>query len=276
MIRVGTWNVLGLTGFRAQDAAAQLGPPGSEASTARWVEAFSGLGCDLLALQEGVAHEWIREIARRGGWHVATIPSPQSWPGHVLSRHPIRASRVFSHAGPGSSREDPFSRCLGAALVELPGIGECWMVVLHAFPDRPETPPSESLQRRQLEARLLGPPLDELIGTARPMIVCGDFNSDAEEQLHDVLRDRGFQNAMGLAGGLEPTFGKHGDRPEHIYVLDHLYLDPTLAPLFASARVVRDEGFWYPGPEQPGRWVLSDHLPVVAELRAESVADLRT
>ena len=41
MIRVGTWNVLGLTGFRAQDAAAQLGPPGSEASTARWVEAFT-------------------------------------------------------------------------------------------------------------------------------------------------------------------------------------------------------------------------------------------
>jgi endonuclease/exonuclease/phosphatase family metal-dependent hydrolase len=268
MIRVGTWNVLALQGFRADDAAADLGPPGGEPSTAHWVEVLSALDCDLLALEEGVPHDWIREIARRGGWQVATIPSPQLWPGHVLSRHPIVASRVFSHAGPGSSREDPFSRCLGAALVEVPSIGSCWMVVLHAFPNRPETPEAESLRRREIEAGLLVGPLNELIGTGASLIVCGDFNSDVEERLHAVLRERGFVNAMGSVGAIEPTFGKHGDRPEHIYALDHIYVDGVLAPRIASARVVRDEGFWYPGPEQPGRWVHSDHLPVIAELRA--------
>jgi endonuclease/exonuclease/phosphatase family metal-dependent hydrolase len=267
MTRIGTWNVLGLQGFAIADAAAELGPPAGEPSTSRWVEAFTELDCDLLALQEGVPHDWIREVARRGGWHVATIPSPQSWPGHVLSRHPIRESRVFSHAGPNSSREDPFSRCLGAGLMDVAGIGECWLVVLHAFPNRPETPEPESRRRREIEARLLEGPLDGLIGEGSPLIVCGDFNSDVEEPLHQVLRDRGFVNAMGWTGRIEPTFGKHGERPEHIYALDHIYLAPALAPRLTGARVVRDKGFWYPGPMQPGRWVLSDHLPVVAELR---------
>jgi exonuclease III len=193
----------------------------------------------------------------------------------VLSRHPILASRVYSHAAPTSTREDPFSRCLGAVLVDVPGIGRCWMMVLHSFPNRPETPGAESVHRREIEAGLLEQPLAELIGDGVPLIVCGDFNSDTDEPLHQVLRDRGFLNAMGWTGTIEPTFGKHGDRPEHIYALDHIYLDPSLAARIASARVVRDEGFWYPGPEQPGRWVLSDHLPVLAELRTETSAALR-
>jgi endonuclease/exonuclease/phosphatase family metal-dependent hydrolase len=246
--------------------AAELGPPGGERSLARWVEAFSALDCDALALQEGVPHEWMREVGRLGGWHVATIPSPQIWPGHVLSRQPILESRVYSHAGPGVTREHPFSRCLGAARLQL-AVGETWLVVLHAFPNRPETPEPESLRLREVEAGVLGGLIAELGTGGAGLIVCGDFNSEPDEPLHQRLLERGFVNAMAARGGVEPTFGKQGERPEHVRALDHIYLSPAFAPQLADARVVRDEGFWYPGPERPGHWVLSDHLPVVAELR---------
>jgi hypothetical protein len=270
MIRVGTWNVLGMQGFREADAVVDLGPPGEEASLARWADAFGTLACDALGLQEGVPHEWIRDVARRGGWNVATVPSPQSWPGHVLSSHPIRETRVFSHAGPSTSREDPFSRCFGASLLDLPVVGATWLVVLHTFPSRPETPEPEARRRREGEADLLEAPLDALVGSGAHVVVVGDFNSDVDERLHGVLRERGFANAMATAGGgVQPTFGKHGERPDHVYALDHVYVDGSLAPALRGARVVRDEGFWYPGAEQAGRWVLSDHLPVVADLGSE-------
>jgi endonuclease/exonuclease/phosphatase family metal-dependent hydrolase len=268
MIRAGTWNVLGLQGFRPADAAAELGPPGEPRSLKRWTEAFAALDCDVLLLQEGVPHDWMREIASLGGWHVATIPSPQVWPGHVLSRFPILESRVFSHVAPGSSREDPFSRCFGAARLAVPGLGECWSIVLHAFPSRPETPLEVARGLRTVEATLLKGRVESAAHSGAHVVVAGDFNSEVDESLHEVLRERGFVNAMAATGGVQPTFGKQGDRSEHYRTVDHIYLSPSLAGRLRGARVVRDEGFWYPGPEQPGRWVLSDHLPVVAELDA--------
>lgn len=266
-VRLGTFNVLGLTGFRGADAARDLGPPGGEASVAWWTDRFSDLDCDLLGIQEGVDQAWAIRIARTGGWHLATFPSPLRWSGHVLARQPIIESRVFSHAASGTTDHDPFSRCLGAALVDAAGDGDpWWFVVLHACPSRPEIPEEEARRRRAVEADRLDPVLDALEATSSPLVVVGDFNSDVDEAIHERLRRRGYVNAMERAGGIEPTFGKHGERPEHLYALDHIYLGPTLGDRLVGARVVRDDGFWYPGPESAGRWVASDHLPVVAEL----------
>jgi len=272
VVRVGTFNVLGLTGFRAADAAADLGPPGGERSVTWWVERFAALDCDLLGLQEGVDHAWAVRIARLGGWHLATIPSPLRWSGHVLARQPILETRVFSHATPGTTDHDPFSRCCGAVLVDAARDGApWWFLVLHACPSRPEIPEEEARRRRAVEADRLEPVLDSLELTATPIIVVGDFNSDADETIHERLRTRGYVNAMERVGGIQPTFGKHGARPEHIYALDHIYLGPPLGTRLVGARLVTDDDFWHPGPEAAGRWVASDHLPVVADLaRRES------
>ncbi|HEU0237051.1 MAG TPA: endonuclease/exonuclease/phosphatase family protein [Candidatus Limnocylindrales bacterium] len=271
-IRVGTFNVLGLTGFRAADAAKTIGPHGSESWVDAWAEILARLNCDLLGLQEGVDHADAVRIARRAGWFLATIPSPLRWSGHVLSRSPILETRVFSHAAPVTTDHDPFSRCLGATLVDVDGGGRPWWFVdLHTCPSRPEIPEEEARRRRALEAEALEPVVDVLEASGHPLVVGGDFNSDVEEPIHERLRTRGYVNAMDAAGGgRRPTFGKHGTRPDHIYVLDHLYVGPPLAERLRVARVVDDAGFWYPGPEQAGRWVASDHLPVVAELAGRS------
>lgn len=271
-IRLGTFNVLGLTGFRAADAAESLGPPGSESWVDAWAELLARLDCDVIGLQEGIDHAGAVRIARRAGWFLATVPSPLRWSGHILSRTPILETRVFSHATPMTTDDDPFSRCLGAALVDV-GRDErpWWFVDLHLCPSRPDIPEDEARRRRAVEAEAIEPVVDALEATGHPLVLGGDFNSDVDEPIHDRLLARGYVNAMdAVGGGRRPTFGKHGTRPEHVYVLDHLYVGPPLVGRLRAARVVDDAGFWYPGPEQAGQWVASDHLPVVAELARRS------
>lgn len=114
VLRVGTYNVLGLTGFRPPrgGGAGIFGPPGSESCSAHFAGAFAELDCDVLALQEGVPHIYMQSIADRLGCYLATFPSPTApisdeqhpypwgFPGHLLSRFPIVESRTFGHRVP--------------------------------------------------------------------------------------------------------------------------------------------------------------------------------
>ncbi|MDA0336428.1 MAG: endonuclease/exonuclease/phosphatase family protein [bacterium] len=115
-MRIVTWNVLGLTGYPRDVAVQAIGRPGEAANCDHFASIFTGLGADVLALQEGVTHPVARDIARRCRLHLATFPSPHAWPGHVLSRFPIVESRTFSHAVAGD--ELPcFSPAAGVAAV---------------------------------------------------------------------------------------------------------------------------------------------------------------
>jgi exonuclease III len=69
-------------------------------------------------------------------------------------------------------------------------------------------------------------------------------------------------------GGLQPTIASFGKGPATI---DHIYVSESLADGLRSAEVVRDAGFYSDGPEMPGRWVHSDHLPVVAEIELPAI-----
>ena len=71
----------------------------------------------------------------------------------------------------------------------------------------------------------------------------------------NVMEDRG--------GGIQATMSTVGIRTSYI---DHIYVSPPLRKRLAAARVVRGAGFRHDGPQEPGLWVHSDHLPVVAEL----------
>jgi endonuclease/exonuclease/phosphatase family metal-dependent hydrolase len=253
-LRLGTYNVLGLTGYPPQAARAQL------VDAARTVEHFAavfrGLNCDVLALQEGPALEVIRRIAERLEVHLAAFPSPTAYPGYVLSRHPVRESRTYSHVGPGG-KTGPFSRCAGAARLAAGG-RELWVVDVHLHP--------HDAARRAREADLLAAQLGALLAEDAPAVVMGDFNCPVGEPVHEMLQGRGFVNAMARAGGgIIPTMDTAGLRP---LAIDHIYLSPGLAAAgLTSARVVRDAGFRADEPTVPGTWVHSDHLPVVAELR---------
>lgn len=250
-MRIGTYNVLGLTGFPPEAALARLGA--FEQKVAHFAGVFASLDLDVIALQEGPALEVIRGIADQLGCHLGVFPSPAHWPGYVLSRHSLRESRTFSHPGPGG--EGPFSRCFGAARIDVRG-QDLWVVDLHLHPNlRP---------LRAREAEELAGRLTELGADGVPTLVLGDFNSRPGEPAHAMLAARGFVNAMErVGGGVQPTVDTAGVHPAPI---DHVYASPALAGALRSARVVREPGFRVDDPAPEGNWVHSDHLPVVVEL----------
>ncbi len=254
-MKIGTYNVLGLTGYPAAEAAKVIGAAGSESNAEHFAGVFARLDCDILALQEGIAVRAMQRVAKRLGYYLATAPSPIAWPGHVLSRYPLRESRTLSHAGP-DEEVPPFSRTLGATLVEVAAEEWLWVVNLHLHPS--------DVPLREREADILRDQLQPLLQLTENVIVLGDCNSEIDEKMHGHLRAMGFANAMQeVGGGIEATMDTVGINTHYI---DHIYCSSSLAPKLKSARVVRDDGFRHDGPQQEGLWVHSDHLPVVAEL----------
>lgn len=255
-MKLCTYNVLAFRCLPAEEAAEQLGGPASPERVEYFANVFRELDCDVLALQEGGApQKMMQEIAGRLDMRLATIPSPNSWPGQVLSRFPIVESRTFSHFDP---REETllFSRCAGAVRLRLPGERDVWVVNLHLHP--------RSREIRDQEAALIEERIDALHAKA-PVIVLGDFNSTVEEALHQRLERNGFVNAvLAVQGELPPTMDTAGVQTKRS--IDHIYVSPALKGALKDAYVVRSPGFRHDGPLEKGNWVHSDHLPVVAEL----------
>lgn len=254
-MKIGTYNVLGLTGYPAAEANKEIGAVASEANMAHFAGVFSDLQCDMIALQEGIGVRPMQQIAKKMGYYLATLPSPIAWPGHVLSRYPIAESRTFSHMVP-SEDVPAFSRTAGAVLLEV-GSGErLWVVDVHLHPG--------DVALRAREGDILGERLQELSLLCANIVVLGDFNSEVDEKVHENLRALNFTNAMeAVGGGIAATMDTVGIQTHYI---DHLYFSSTLAPKLKSAHVVREAGFRHDGPQIEGLWVHSDHLPVVAEL----------
>ena len=132
-MKIGTYNVLGLKGYPPEEAANTIGKPGEESNIAHFARVFTELGCDILALQEGVTVHTMQQIARQMDRYLATFPSPINWPGHILSCYPILESRTFSHADP-KEKTPPFSRTSGAALLAIDDDLTLWVVDVHLHP----------------------------------------------------------------------------------------------------------------------------------------------
>ena len=254
-MRIVTWNVLGLTGYPADVAACEIGRPGEASSSDHFAGVFEGLDADVLALQEGVAHSIVQGIARRFGRHLATFPSPQSWPGHVLSRFPVVESRTLSHVVADDSLPR-FSRTAGAALLQVSSDQQLWVVCVHLHPG--------DVELRAREGTLLWERLQGLLPFCENAVVLGDFNCEVDEPVHGHLRDSGFVNAMAAAGGgLQLTM----DTADiHDWKIDHIYLSSGLGSRLTSAAIIRDVGFRTDPPRPEGAWDHSDHLPVQADL----------
>lgn len=254
-MRICTYNVQGLRGYPPEVAAAALGDPEGPAAAAHFSRLFASLGCDLLAVQEGPSAVQMGRIAASLRYQLARFPSPLYWPGYLLTRYRIIQTRAFTRWRPLADRW-PFSRMAGMTLLELPDRNRLLVVALHLHPRHERI--------RQEEAVLVRAQLDAWLPSADHAVVLGDFNCAPHEQIHIDLRARGFINALAAAdGGIQPTYDATGEKT---FPVDHIYLSPLLAKGLARAWVVRDPGFWHPGPLPPGAWLHSDHLPVITEI----------
>eukprot|EP01052_Picozoa_sp_SAG31_P032615 SAG31_NODE_3594_length_4089_cov_1.609774_3_plen_295_part_00 len=283
---MGTYNVLGITGFPKDAAAADLGAPASVERLTHFVDVFTQLETDVLHIEEGVTLKMAQQLADGLGYYVATFASPMDWSanglghgctGHVFSRFPILESRTFSHHPPVSLADAqqparggvggalaeggvPFSRTAGAALLDLGDGVTLWAVTLHLHPG--------DVQMRIVEAELVAAKIPELLAVTPHVLVGGDFNCTIEESVHDVLKGLGFMNALDSIGGgcQQPTMATLGIMPT-LQAIDHIYCSASLAPTLRGARVVRDHGFRQEHDSPDGCWSHSDHLPVIADFQ---------
>jgi endonuclease/exonuclease/phosphatase family metal-dependent hydrolase len=254
-VRIVTWNVYGLKGYPAEVSTDAIGKPGEDRNRDHYVRVFDGLDADVIALQEGVAHPVMQGVARRMGRHLVTFPSPLNWPGHILSRYPVVESRTFSHAVADESLPR-FSRTAGAALLQVDGDRQLWVVCIHLHPN--------DMDLREREGSLLSARLEGLLPLCENAVVLGDYNCEVSEPIHGHLKRLGFVNAMETAGGgLQLTMDTDGTKHHKI---DHIYLSEGLRASLTSAAVIREDGFRADSPRSAGQWDHSDHLPVRAEL----------
>jgi endonuclease/exonuclease/phosphatase family metal-dependent hydrolase len=254
-MRIVTWNVYGLAGYPKDVSSAVIGTPGEDANCDHFATVFEQLDADIIAIQEGVTHRAAQNIARRCHRHLATFPSPQNWPGHVLSRFPVVESRTLSHAV-GDDSLPRFSRTAGAALLQVSEDEQLWVVCLHLHPG--------DVELRAREGDLLRDRLETLLASSANAVVLGDFNCDVSEPIHQHLRELNFVNAMERTdGGLQLTMDTADIKPSKI---DHIYISASLEPSLSDARVIRDAGFRTDPPRPEGSWDHSDHLPVRADL----------
>ncbi len=274
---MGTYNVLGITGFPKEAAEKVLGGSASAERMAHYVDVFGQLNTDILHLEEGVTLSMAQQLADGMGRYVATFASPMEWSanglghgctGHVLSRFPILESRTFSHHPPVVSRGEVgsglakggtlFSRTAGAALLDIGNGNTLWAVTLHLHPG--------DVPMRTAEAKLVAKKIPELLATTPHVLVCGDFNCTIDEAVHDVLGELGFVNALDAVGGgcQQPTMDTLGIKPT-LQAIDHIYCSASLAPALRSAQVVRDPGFRQEHNSPDDSWSHSDHLPVIAD-----------
>lgn len=96
-MRIGTYNVQGLTGYPKEEAINTIGDHLSQDATNHFIKVFQELDCDILGLREGVIFPQIQRIAIGMGMNLATFPSPVTWPGYLITKFPILESRTFSH-----------------------------------------------------------------------------------------------------------------------------------------------------------------------------------
>ena len=255
VFKIGTYNILGLTGYPASESKKEIGVPGTEENTEHFSKVFSDLSCHVLGLQEGVSVNVVQSIAKRLNYNLATFPSPMAWPGHVLSCISIRESRTFSHFDP-DYKLPLFSRTVGAALLTDRNNQNLWVMNVHLHPSDTELRIREGIFLRSI--------LEELQKSVPSIIVLGDFNSEVNENVHEELDEIGFSNAMTkVGGGIQATMDTYGIDKQYI---DHMYFSRDIAERLIGAEVVRLSGFRSDKPAKERMWVHSDHLPVVATL----------
>lgn len=248
-VRVLSYNVLGFQGWpERMMPKVPLTDETGAANLGFWVDLLRGLDCDIICLQEVDTVERMKHLASALDRYLAPFPSPTRYAGCVLSTSPIVETRLFNECGP-RGRTGLFSRFGGAALLEI-GEERVWVVNLHLNP--------HDIEMRSAEGDLLARHLDTLLIVEPKAMVMGDFNCRVDEQIHGLLRDRGFVNAMERAGGgLQPT------EWQGVKAIDHIYVSAALAGRLVAAQVVTGPGFTQ---DEDHPWSYSDHLPVVAEL----------
>lgn len=213
---------------------------------------------DILTLQEAPPKESVARIAAGLGMNFAFFDAgwegnaeyPGGFPGAVITRFPIRASKSFPMPA-GERLLELFTRHWGVAELDLEGD------TLHVF--SAHLHPSED-ETRVAEIRAIIAVIRPLLDSGADFVLQGDLNHTPEGPEYALWIQAGLVDCLAAAGaGNEPTFPSTGPRRR----IDYIWASPALGGRVHLGRVL-NEGAFRSHPDDAQSVALSDHLPVLA------------
>ncbi len=241
--------MLQCTGFPG-DAPPELVTP---EAFARALDAYAP---DVVTLAECPERETVLDIAARLGMACVVFPSPERWPGALLTKRRLLAAENCPHPA-GVRPPEEFTRHWGRVVLEG---DEGEAIALHSVHLHPS---DAAVREREVLAVLEAVRADEREGAR--VVVQGDFNHRP-----DMPEYEWWWNA-GLYDTFEPEdpgdgYTYRADIP--MARLDYVWVDRTLAPRVVRGRPLAEPPF-IPTEAQP--WSLSDHIPQLAVIEPHPV-----
>jgi endonuclease/exonuclease/phosphatase family metal-dependent hydrolase len=209
----------------------------------------------ILTLCEAPDEEVAAQMAEKLGMHHAFFPSPENFPGAVLSRFPILES-VNCPLKAGPRPEKLYTRHFGRAIVDAPS-GPLPVYSLHLNPHQ---------QAIRLEE--IGGVLESLaadLAADRPLLLQGDLNHRPDTPEYRRWKAAGLTDAFAVRGA-GPDGTVSCIRPA--IRIDYIWMHGAAAGRLQQCRTLF-EGAFRLHAEDSAAFALSDHLPVLAQFTAD-------
>ncbi|AMV16343.1 endonuclease/exonuclease/phosphatase family protein [Planctomyces sp. SH-PL14] len=211
---------------------------------------------DLINFSESPREEVVADIARRLKMNYVFLPSGGKWPGAILTRYQIVASRKATELAPTADKA-LFTRHWGMAELHRP---DGKRIIVHSA----HLHPSDAALRQREVAVMLEVMKPDL-AAEREMILMGDLN-------HEPTRP---EYRQWIQGGWTDGFQATDERPGVTFMADDLKrrIDYVFAvgPLAKSVIESRPlfEGEFRLNTSDPADFALSDHLPQLCVFRLD-------
>lgn len=248
-LRTISYNVLACTGFPPNKARMAV-PDLRREMPKRFATALRRYVPDVLTFSEAPADDILREMASAMGMHLAIFPSPEQWPGALMTKYDMKLQQNCPIDG-GKRPDLLFTRHWGMASLTTP-MGDLKVHSVHLHPSDAET--------RGIE-------IDEVLTALKPdlegqgsVIVQGDFNFTMNMPEYKKFFDAGLIDTFQKKGA-GPGNSFSSERPSRR--IDYIWARGPIVEKLVEARVLQEIPFRRDGRD-PNSFGLSDHLPIVA------------
>ena len=253
--RVVAYNVYECTGWPKDRARAHVATAKGQ-MPARFAQELELYDPDLINFSESPREEVVADIARRLKMNYVFLPSGGKWPGAILTRCEIVASRKATELVPAADKT-LFTRHWGMAELRRP---DGKRIIVHSA----HLHPSDDAVRQREVATMLEVMKPDL-AAGREMILMGDLN-------HEPSRP---EYRQWLQGGWTDGFQPTDERPGVTFMgddlkrrIDYVFAAGPLAKSVVESRPLF-EGEFRVNPSDPADFALSDHLPQLCVFRLD-------
>jgi endonuclease/exonuclease/phosphatase family metal-dependent hydrolase len=212
---------------------------------------------DIINFSESPDEPVAKEIANRLGMEYVYFPSGLNWPGALLTRFEIVASRICPVVG-DERPKDLFTRHWGMAEVRLPNDQRLIVYSAHL---RPGAEPE--IRQREISEMLRSMKAD--LEAGKSMLLIGDLNHSPEQPEYDMWKKAGWVDTFAEVGKGNGATIK-ADLPK--WRIDYVWAAGAIVKEVVESRPLYQGAFRLNIADQQA-FALSDHLPQLAVFKAE-------